>query len=557
MAKRKAEAVGLSPKPKISKPNEKEKVKVPASGHPAEPLELTILDQDEVSVIVQNITEQGDFNGIPLLLHQMIAVKDLLSTSENSQVETCGRHVAMGLYKVFQKLLSGNAMDLKHTGKKLIVAKWLLDKYTLFQQLLLLFLSRPLAFQLSLQLDCLDIYLALVRAEASAKSEFPLKMYQDLVHLLVFGTIGSVLADETTANFILLEFVENYFAKYWDLQCYFFDKALATHLEQANKRDQDANLIFANILTIIKGGLLYTADSDTLRECRTWIRIPLHEDAYKANFRTRFQNCFFETLKLVSLTPNQYKALLGILHKRVIPFMGSPASLMDFLTDAYDQEEDPVVQILAMNSLYDLMRNYNLEYPDFYTKLYLMLTPQVLLTRYRSRFFRLCDLFLSSTHLAASLVASFIKRLSRLLLTAAAPAVVIIIPFIYNLLKRHPICMVLLQNARPGQSLEYTDPFSNDEKDPLKTGAMGSSLWELETLMSHYHPNIATLAKIFGEPFRKPSYNMEDFLDWSYITLLESEKTRKYKGMASVEYEEFDSLFAGDEKKLYISNWTL
>jgi U3 small nucleolar RNA-associated protein 19 len=68
------------------------------------------------------------------------------------------------------------------------------------------------------------------------------------------------------------------------------------------------------------------------------------------------------------------------------------------------------------------------------------------------------------------------------------------------------------------------DPFDMDETDPMVTGAIESSVWELEALQSHYHPNVATLAKIISEQFTKRSYNLEDFLDHSYtavcITLL-------------------------------------
>jgi U3 small nucleolar RNA-associated protein 19 len=42
-------------------------------------------------------------------------------------------------------------------------------------------------------------------------------------------------------------------------------------------------------------------------------------------------------------------------------------------------------------------------------------------------------------------VASFIKRLSRLALTAPPGGIIIVIPFIYNLFKRHPGCMVMIQ----------------------------------------------------------------------------------------------------------------
>ena len=259
------------------------------------------------------------------------------------------------------------------------------------------------------------------------------------------------------------------------------------------------------------------------------------------------------------LLQEQYKSVLMILHKRIIPYMSQPQSLMDFLTDCYDLTDDLIVPILALNSLYELMKNYNLEYPDFYSKLYSLLTPELLYTKYRSRFFRLCDLFLSSTHLSANLVASFIKKLARISLAASASGVVIIIPFIYNLLKRHPTCMIMLHKEDTESG--YQDPFNSEEKNPLHTEAIKSSLWELDTLMTHYHPNVATLAKIFGEPFRKPSYNMEDFLDWSYNSLLQSEYDRKFKDKNSaLEFEEFDKVLDtsnSDSKSLLLEGWTL
>ena len=60
------------------------------------------------------------------------------------------------------------------------------------------------------------------------------------------------------------------------------------------------------------------------------------------------------------------------------------------------------------------------------------------------------------------------------------------------------------------------DPFNMEEQDPMETDAIESSLWEIETLQFHYHPNVATLAKIISEQFTKQSYNLEDFLDHSY-----------------------------------------
>jgi len=86
-------------------------------------------------------------------------------------------------------------------------------------------------------------------------------------------------------------------------------------------------------------------------------------------------------------------------------------------------------------------------------------------------------LVIDARYLPATLVASFLKRLSRLSLTAPPHGIVAIIPMTYNLLKRHPTCMQMIHrpNALPGRP----DPFNPFEPDPLKTGALESSLWEL------------------------------------------------------------------------------
>ena len=48
---------------------------------------------------------------------------------------------------------------------------------------------------------------------------------------------------------------------------------------------------------------------------------------------------------------------------------------------------------------------------------------------------------------------------------------------VYNLLKRHPSCMQIIH--RPDSLPGRPDPFNPDEPDPLRTGALESSLWEL------------------------------------------------------------------------------
>ncbi|WVO22848.1 uncharacterized protein IAS62_004191 [Cryptococcus decagattii] len=200
--------------------------------------------------------------------------------------------------------------------------------------------------------------------------------------------------------------------------------------------------------------------------------------------------------------------------------------------------------MLAMNGLFVLMTEYNFEYPNFYTRLYSLLTPLLLHTKYRARFFRLLTIFLSSSLMPSTIIASFIKRLSLLCLTAPPQCIVMVLPFIYNLFKKHPGCMVLLQRKSSEDPLlavssftpttttvnpKDVDPFDPEEKDPLKTKALESSLWEIAALQHHYLSSVSTLAKVFGEPFTKAEYNMEDFLDHSYNTLFETEANRRIK----------------------------
>jgi U3 small nucleolar RNA-associated protein 19 len=139
-------------------------------------------------------------------------------------------------------------------------------------------------------------------------------------------------------------------------------------------------------------------------------------------------------------------------------------------------------------------------------------------------------------HLPATLLASFVKRLSRLSLTAPPSSIVITIPFVYNILKHHPtlMCMIHRDGEVPqpyeGELLFPThlqllsfdfciDPFLVDEPNPNMTNALDSSLWELYSHKNHYHAAVSTLARIFEEAFTKPSYPMEDFLDHTYATV--------------------------------------
>ena len=526
------------------------------------------IDSSEITRLTTEIIESAKVNNLVTLLNEINKVKSKLISSVDEKTEQIGRELAVALFKSFQHLLKQGKLKFSASDdeKKQLVSKWIEDKYSGFKQTINEFIVAKLTTETSLQLDLLQISLNLIKLESiylNSKPKdpyFPIQTYKDLVHALLTSEAGEIMSDGSNDNFIVLEFVDT-FEKHWDLQFYLFNNLFESLNElKQEKSTQQLQTIFSIFYTIIKNKLLYTNDVEQQQELAStkWISGKLPSIASKpSHFKAQYQKAIVSILSYPLLN-SQYKSTLLILHKRIMPYMQQPQSLLDFLTDAYDIEND-IIPLLTLNSLYELMRSYNLEYPDFYTKLYSLLTPSLMQSRYRSRFFRLVDLFLTSTHLSANLVASFIKRLARLSIASGSPSTVIVIPFIYNLLKRHPTCMIMIHNTNvANKSSSYEDQFDPEEQDPLKTQAINSSLWEVETLMSHYHPNIATLAKIFGEPFRKHSYNMEDFLDWNFQTLLDAEKTRKYKGVAALEFETFDKVFATkDATSVYAQGWTL
>lgn len=228
-------------------------------------------------------------------------------------------------------------------------------------------------------------------------------------------------------------------------------------------------------------------------------------------------------LALMNLETNkeQSKTILRLMTTSIAPWFLKPELLMDFLTDSYDAGGS--MSLLALSGVFYLIQERNLDYPSFYRKLYSLLDSGILHSKHRSRFFRLLDTFLASSHLPAVLVASFLKKLSRLTLNAPPGGVVAVVPWIYNLLKKHPTCTFMIhRETRTAEAREILenegmdDPFLSNEEDPMETHAIESSLWEIVMLESHYHPNVATLAKIISEQFTKHSYNLEDFLDHSY-----------------------------------------
>ncbi|KAK9237612.1 CBF/Mak21 family-domain-containing protein [Lipomyces kononenkoae] len=465
---------------------------------------------------------------------------------------------ATSLFRTFARILAAGLLSRPKSSSAVpaqeTVTLWLRDRYKDFKSKLIFLVNSENA---EISLTSLTIMVRLVKEEsihlAPTKGEyyFAKALFKRILHALLHQS-----DDE-----LLLEFVEKYVNKYDDLRYYFLHLSgllandAQTDLTGASKTKFTANLLSG--LYAIENFPKEEVDIDEfLVELPEKSKQPV---AKLSAQRAAFQDSWLAVLRL-PLTIDQYKYILQVMHNKIVPYMSKPQALMDFLTDSCDTGGS--TSLLALNALFSLMQKYNLDYPNFYTKLYALLDRNLMHVKYRSRFFRMLDLFLSSTHLPALLVASFIKRLSRLALSAPPSAIVIVIPFIYNLLKRHNSCNVLLQRTEMNEETAKqtrNDPFIASESDPLKSKALDSSLWELATLQSHYHPNVATLAKIMSEPFHKPAYNLEDFMDHTYNTMLDAEFTKNIRNPPAIEFELPKTIFeCGDNgEQAYLEGWEL
>lgn len=472
------------------------------------------------------------------------------------------RKLSLDILAVFESLMIKSLLSLRKGSdeSQIKIVKWLKLKYASFIEKLLSFLGSDNDLLDSFQIDCLEILMRFIKLESKwfAPNQndpfFSLPIFRSLLaKTLQIGQLDNIGNNGmNNENFVLLEFHDSYLSKYWDLK-YFLVSELPSIIES---QETDQQLFFSNFLLLMRNPIYSDYETDSQQFFVS--SPPLKQITKLVTFKTNFETSWINVLNF-PLTDSQYRQSLLIMHKRIIPFCQTPTKLMDFLTESYtlgfnkSKNDSIVISILALNGLFELMKNYNLEYPNFYQNLYLILNDDLLHLNYKSRFFRMLDLFLSSSHLPSNLIASFIKKLSKLSLTAPPSGIVIVIPFIYNLLKKHPTCMILIHNTT--QYDDYSDPYNAKEVDPLKANALESSLWEINTLMNHYHPNVASLLKIFSQPFNKYSYNLEDFLDWNYNNLLNSELTKRFKGDISLEYEKFDSLLNSSENS-YLDTWS-
>uniref|UniRef100_A0A8B9CFI4 Nucleolar complex associated 4 homolog n=1 Tax=Anser brachyrhynchus TaxID=132585 RepID=A0A8B9CFI4_9AVES len=376
----------------------------------------------------------------------------------------------------------------------------------------------------------------LVKVEWKGSFTFP----RELLKVVVDGLIPL----NEDASLLISRFQE--YMEYDDIR-YFVMKAVTESIGQVMQKTKERPLPFyqQNIFSLISPINMPNKERDLVkfmvkqdnREEWKVSKLQAHKQA--------FERMWLSFLKR-KLPTGLYKKVLVILHDSILPYMNEPTLMIDFLTVAYGI--GGAISLLALNGLFILIHQHNLEYPDFYKKLYSLLDPSIYHVKYRAL------TTLLYTHLPAYLVAAFIKRLSRLALTAPPEALLMVIPFICNLFRRHPACKVLVHRPNGPADLSE-DPYIMEQEEPSESRALESSLWELQALQNHYYPDVAQAAAILNQSLSEIEDDISGLLELSASELFDKE-VKKSAAIVPLEFEQVRGLF-GKKNDIFAEHFSL
>ncbi|CAL5430653.1 unnamed protein product [Camellia sinensis] len=250
--------------------------------------------------------------------------------------------------------------------------------------------------------------------------------------------------------------------------------------------------------------------------------------------KLKFTKAWISFLRL-PLPVDLYKEVLVTLHQAVIPYLSNPIMLCDFLTRSYDI--GGVISVMALSSLYILMTQDGLEYPNFYEKLFALLVPSIFMAKHRAKFFELVG-----TTPPAENGDGTSRDNSRV-----------------EDGETEDSCTKPEISTKPELSSKKSgiDHFNNEESNPVKTDAMRSSLWEIDTLCHHYCPPVSRFVLSLENDLTVRSKTAEvavkDFSSGSYATIFRAEIGRRVKQVPLAFYKATpSSLFSESD----FAGWT-
>lgn len=254
-------------------------------------------------------------------------------------------------------------------------------------------------------------------------------------------------------------------------------------------------------------------------------------------------DAWIEFLKL-DIPFDCYRSLLTKLHDTIIPALIKPILLSDFLTHALDR--GGMDGMLALNGIFILVTQHDLEYPKFYERLYGLLNQDVFISKHRVRFFKLADIFLASPMVPAYTAAAFAKKFARLGIRGSPATAMIAIAFIHNIIRRHPSCVQILHRTQKPTTLKFDgvwgglDAYDEHEPNPAESKALESSLWELMVFKNHADPAVAQYCSILDKDItnrvKYSEVDISEVLSVSYASLFDREIKKRLKSVPTSIY---------------------
>lgn len=276
------------------------------------------------------------------------------------------------------------------------------------------------------------------------------------------------------------------------------------------------------------------------RKYSSWQAVRQHRNA--------LQQATLAVLKIPNIPIRTMKKVLQIIPTNILPKVTNPLRFSDFCTRAYDM--GGMTSLLALHSLFILMTQHGLEYPKFYPSLYALIDSKTFYAKHRTRFFKLLVKCLTGSQmLPAYLIAAFCKKLCRCALNTPPSGALFVLALVSNLLRKHPECACLIHR----QAKEMEDTYKVTESDPAHSGAIDSSLWELNALERHYHPAVSSMAKACGiEDENTVLHDLDTFLLHTYKSLFDQERKsltnwNNKRKKTPLAFKEPKSLFVQDD----------
>ncbi|CAI2363141.1 unnamed protein product [Moneuplotes crassus] len=324
---------------------------------------------------------------------------------------------------------------------------------------------------------------------------------------------------------------------------------------------------------------------------------PEEVNALQEYCKTAFQELWDETLRSHAIDADTIILILRSMNTQILPKVSKPILFSDFIIGAYNivdnvvgklDHKKIVLSIHALSSLFVLLTNHGLDYTsiNFYEKLYRLLEylENIFRMKEKEKFLRLMELSIKSPMLPASIAASFMKKLLRIILNkhmAQASLTIWAISFVCNVIKKHPVLTKMInvevqrksnrlqrieerkerkrdRKARVKISKEKHNPslqgfitkdvFDMNEKDPQKSRALETCLWEILPFFNHSSKLVRDYACVISTDFQqKRSLPSEELakLDETQLIKSQIDEISKIRSIKSQMVRHITDIYSG------------